>query len=123
MTLPAPANAKDSEEVTRLAVSLESTYGRGKYCPGGDPTKCMTIDDITRIMTTSRDPKQLLDVWKGWHTISRPMRNDYVRLVGFPSNKGAKGLGYADTGALWRSKYDMDPDAFAKEARPPVGNK
>lgn len=31
MTLPAPSNAKDSEEVTRLAVSLESTYGRGKY--------------------------------------------------------------------------------------------
>lgn len=114
MTLPAPSNAKDSEEVTRLAVSLESTYGRGKYCPGGDPTKCMTIDDITRIMNTSRDPKQLLDVWKGWHTISRPMRKDYVRLVEL-SNKGAKELGYADTGALWRSKYDMDPDAFAKE--------
>jgi peptidyl-dipeptidase A len=74
----------------------------------------MTIDDITRIMNTSRDPKQLLDVWKGWHTISRPMRKDYVRLVEL-SNKGAKELGYADTGALWRSKYDMDPDAFAKE--------
>jgi peptidyl-dipeptidase A len=114
MTLPAPSNAKDSEEVTRLAVSLESAYGRGKYCPGGDPAKCMTIDDITRIMNTSRDPKQLLDVWKGWHTISRPMRKDYVRLVEL-SNKGAKELGFADTGALWRSKYDMDPDAFAKE--------
>ncbi len=114
MTLPAPSNAKDSEEVTRLAVSLESAYGKGKYCPGGDPTKCMTIDDITRIMNTSRDPKQLLEVWKGWHTISRPMRKDYVRLVEL-SNKGAKELGFADTGALWRSKYDMEPDAFAKE--------
>ncbi len=81
MTLPAPSNAKDSEEVTRLAVSLESAYGKGKYCPGGDPTKCMTIDDITRIMNTSRDPKQLLEVWRGWHTISRPMRKDSVRLV------------------------------------------
>src|SRR6185436_19964903 len=28
---------------------------------------------------------------------------------------GARQLGFRDTGALWRSKYDMAPDAFAKE--------
>jgi peptidyl-dipeptidase A len=31
------------------------------------------------------------------------------------ANKGARELGFADTGAMWRSKYDMPPDAFAKE--------
>ncbi len=31
------------------------------------------------------------------------------------SNKGARELGFKDTGALWRSKYDMPPDDFAKE--------
>jgi peptidyl-dipeptidase A len=31
------------------------------------------------------------------------------------SNKGARELGFKDTGAMWRSKYDMPPDQFAKE--------
>ena len=31
------------------------------------------------------------------------------------SNKGARELGFADTGVLWRSNYDMPPDAFAAE--------
>ena len=42
------------------------------------------------------------------------MRKDYARFVEL-SNKGAKELGFADTGAMWRSKYDMPPDAFTKE--------
>ena len=31
------------------------------------------------------------------------------------SNKGARELGFADTGAMWRAKYDMPPDEFTKE--------
>ena len=42
------------------------------------------------------------------------MKKDYARFVEL-SNKGAQELGFADTGAMWRSKYDMPPDAFAKE--------
>src|SRR2546428_674268 len=42
------------------------------------------------------------------------MRKDYQRFVEL-SNKGAKELGFADTGAMWRSKYDMPPDAFTRE--------
>ena len=42
------------------------------------------------------------------------MRKDYQRFVEL-SNKGAKELGFADTGAMWRSKYDMPPDDFTKE--------
>src|SRR5262249_97056 len=30
-------------------------------------------------------------------------------------NEGAKELGYADLGAMWRSGYDMPPDEFAQE--------
>ena len=65
-------------------------------------------------MATSRDEKQLRDVWEGWHTISPPMKKDYQRFVEL-SNKGAKELGFADTGAMWRVKYDMPPDDFTKE--------
>jgi peptidyl-dipeptidase A len=114
MTLPTPADPKESAEAARLAASLEAAYGRGKYCPGGDPNKCMNIDDVTRIMASSRNPKELLDAWNGWRTISKPMKKDYARLVEL-SNKGARELGFADTGSLWRSKYDMPPDDFSKE--------
>jgi peptidyl-dipeptidase A len=31
------------------------------------------------------------------------------------ANRGASELGFPDTGAMWRSKYDMDPDDFARE--------
>jgi peptidyl-dipeptidase A len=28
------------------------------------------------------------------------------------ANEGAQELGYADVGALWRSRYDLSPEAF-----------
>ena len=65
-------------------------------------------------MATSRDPNQLLDVWRGWHSISPPMRQEFARYVEL-GNKGARELGFADMGAMWRAKYDMPPDEFAKE--------
>jgi peptidyl-dipeptidase A len=113
LTLAAPADPKESAEVTRLATSLEGTYGKGKYCPGGN-RKCLDIEDITRIMASSTNPSELLDAWRGWHTISPPMRADFSRFVEL-SNKGARELGFKDTGAMWRSKYDMPPDDFARE--------
>ncbi len=116
LTLAAPENPKERAETTRLAASLEGVYGKGKYCPGGttDESKCLDVGEITKILANSRDPKELLDVWKGWQTISRPMKKDYLRFVEL-ANKGAKELGFADSGAMWRAKYDMEPDAFAKE--------
>lgn len=121
LTMPTPADKKESEELTRIAAAMEGAYGKGKYCPAGgakngDTNKdgCLDLEEITRIMRTSRDPQELKDVWTGWHLISKPIRKDYVRFVEL-SNKGARELGFGDTGAMWRSKYDMAPDAFAKE--------
>jgi len=42
------------------------------------------------------------------------MRDRYTRFVEL-SNKGARELGFDDTGVLWRSNYDMSPDKFAAE--------
>jgi peptidyl-dipeptidase A len=115
LTMSAPPDAREAQELTRLVTSMESVYGRGKYCPTGeDGDACLDIEEITKILAESRDPKQLLDVWAGWHTISIPMKKDYARFVEL-SNKGAQALGFKDTGAMWRSKYDMPPEAFAKE--------
>jgi peptidyl-dipeptidase A len=113
LTLATPKDPKESEELTRITASLEGTYGKGKYCPSG-PESCKDIEQLTKIMAESRDPKQLLDAWTGWHAISRPMRQDFTRYVDL-ANKGAKELGFQDNGAMWRSKYDMSPDEFGKE--------
>ena len=42
------------------------------------------------------------------------MKNDYARMVEI-ANEGARELGFSDTGALWRSGYDMPADDFAEE--------
>ncbi|MFL6194607.1 MAG: M2 family metallopeptidase [Thermoanaerobaculia bacterium] len=112
LTLPAPTDPKKTAELTRLAASLEAQYGSGKYCPKGG--ECKTLPDLEDVLRTSRDPKEMLDAWTGWHSIAPPMRDEYARLVEI-SNEGARDLGYKDTGALWRAKYDMSPDAFSAE--------
>ncbi len=114
LTLATPADPKESADLTRIVSAMEGTYGRGKYCPESNPTKCLDLEEITRIMANSRDEKQLLDVWRGWHSIAPPMREEFARYVQL-GNKGARELGFADMGAMWRAKYDMTPDAFAKE--------
>jgi peptidyl-dipeptidase A len=111
--LPAPSNETERNELTRLAAAMEGAYGRGRYCPPGSD-KCLDITDITRVMATSRDPKELLEVWRGWHAVGAPMRKDYARYAELV-NKGARELSFADMGAMWRSRYDMPPDEFARE--------
>lgn len=114
ITIPAPDNKAERAESTRLAASLEGAYGKGKYCPDGPAAKCLTLNDLEKIMAESRDPEELKRAWLGWHSISPPYRNDYARFVEL-ANKGAREMGYPDTGALWRSNYDMPPDQFAAE--------
>jgi peptidyl-dipeptidase A len=112
LTLPAPSDPALRTELTQTAASLDGSYGRGKYCPGGDASKCMGIDAIDVEMAKSRDPKQLEDLWVGWHSVGAPMRDRYARFVDL-SNQGARELGFADTGVLWRSGYDMTPEQFS----------
>src|SRR5262245_13159941 len=115
LVLATPSDPKQGEELTQIAADLDATYGKGKWCE--DPKKpdtCLDINKITDIMRDSRDEKKLRQVWEGWHTISLPMRAKYTKFIEL-SNKGAKELGFADTGAMWRSKYDMTPDEFTKE--------
>ena len=103
LVLPAPKDPAERDEITKLAASLEGDYGKGKYCPDGEQGKCMGIDELGQLMATSRAPEELKRVWVGWHQISKPYRKNYQRFVDL-SNKGAKEMGFADTGAMWRAK-------------------
>jgi peptidyl-dipeptidase A len=111
LTVPAPADPALSAEVTRIVSSMEGSYGKGKYCKSG---KCLDLDELSNILATNRNRPDLLDAWTGWHAISPPLRPQYRRFVEL-SNQGAKELGFPDTGALWRGRYDMTPDEFAAD--------
>ncbi|MGH9371715.1 MAG: M2 family metallopeptidase [Vicinamibacterales bacterium] len=114
LTMSAPPDPKEAEELARLVAGMEGMYGRAKYCPGGSPDDCLDVEKITEILAQNRDPDRLREVWDGWHAAATPMRKDYARFVDL-SNKGARALGYPDTGAMWRGKYDMPADAFAAD--------
>jgi len=112
--LPAPSDPALRAETTQKAAQLDAAYGKGKYCPDANPDTCLGIDEIGVKMAQSRDPKELATLWAGWHAVGVPMRGDYARLAEL-SNKGARELGFADTGVLWRSQYDMTPEEFQSE--------
>jgi peptidyl-dipeptidase A len=113
LSAPAPDDAEKRAELAALETKLTSMYGEGKWCPAG-PESCQNIDAISKTLATSRDWDTQLEAWKGWHTISPPMRKDYQRFVEL-ANEGAAGLGYADLGELWRAGYDMSPAEFEEE--------
>jgi len=113
--LPAPSDPALRSETTAKAASLDAAYGRGRYCPpGATGEACFGIDQLDVKMAESRDPKELAAMWEGWHKVGAPMKPDYARLAEL-SNKGARELGYGDTGALWRSQYDMTPEEFSAD--------
>ena len=115
-------NADDRAAYARLAASMTGAYGKAKYCPasvanpsaGAAKPDCMPLGELEKVLATSHDPARLKEVWTGWHAQSPAYKQDYAKYVEL-SNKGARAMGYADTGALWRSRYDMAPDAFAAE--------
>jgi peptidyl-dipeptidase A len=111
---PAPDDPKAQKELAQIMVSLDGDYGKGKWCPDGEQKPCLDVTAIEKLMATSRDPEELKKAWLGWHAIGAPMRQRYARMVEL-GNQGSKELGYADVGALWRSNYDMTPDAFEKD--------
>jgi len=112
LPITAPSDPKESMELAEIMTRMEGIYGKGKYCP--DKGECLDVEQITEIMANSRDERKLREVWEGWRTISPPMKKDYIRYVEL-ADKGAREMGFADAGAMWRSKYDMPPDEFARE--------
>jgi peptidyl-dipeptidase A len=114
LSLPAPGPKDPAlrKEMTEIAASLQSEYGKGKYCDKSG--KCLDITAIEKVMGENRDPERLKELWMGWHAVGAPMRKRYARFVEL-SNQGARDLGFKDTGVLWRAGYDMPPEQFSAE--------
>ena len=115
--MPAPRDPAKLKELTEIASRMEATYGAGKWCRDGEGGKdCLDIGQISEIVadTNKSSYADQLAAWQGWHTISTPMRADYQRFVEL-TNEGAKEMGFANTGEVWRAGYDMTPAEFQAE--------
>ena len=112
---PGPKDPKLRREMSDIAAWLDGEYGKGKYCrKPDDKSSCLDITAIEKILSESRDPEELKDLWVGWHHVGAPMRQKYARFVEL-SNQGASDMGFKDTGVLWRAGYDMKPEEFSAE--------
>jgi peptidyl-dipeptidase A len=106
------ATEAQAKELANITTRLNSAYGKGKGTSRG---KVLSGNDLEDLMRTESDPEVLKEQWTSWHNnVGRPMKADYARMVEI-ANGGARELGFKDTGAMWRSNYDMEPDAFAAE--------
>jgi len=112
IVLPAPTTPGAATELNRIATDLQSKYGKGRGTLDG---KEISGSDIEAEMgNLKRTPAEFAEMWTSWHNnVGAPMKDDYAKMVGI-ANDGAKELGFADTGAMWRSGYDMPPEEFAK---------
>lgn len=113
ISLPAPSRAGAAQELNDIATRLGSAYGRGKGTLNGQPINGSDIE--AEMGNLERTPAELKEMWVSWHdNVGAPMRKDYTRMTAL-ANEGAKELGFADFGAMWRSGYDMSPEQFAAE--------
>ena len=113
-TLPAPNDASKRSELASAVTKMGSMYGKGKWCPkdvAPDSKDCQDLGALSKTLRESDDYDQLKEAWLGWRTVSPDMRPLYERYI-LLGNEGAKEIGYNDLGHLWKSKYDMAPEAF-----------
>ena len=107
---PAPHDPQKRARMTTLGAGLDAKYGQGKYCPQGRAS-CKNLDQLSAVLAHSRNFEELTAAWKGWHDLGAGMRSDYAEFVAL-ANEGAREQGFKDLGVMWRSGYDMAPEAF-----------
>lgn len=114
-SMPAPRDPAKLAELTQIATRMEGAYGSGRYCSDpANPDSCRQLGDLEQVLSSSRDYQAQLDAWQGWHGTTKGMRGDYQQFVSLV-NEGARTLGFADAGEMWRSGYDMPADQVGPE--------
>ena len=113
LSLVPPSEGRLNEELNQVVAAMQSRYAKGTYQPKGTEAP-LDVQGLSRLLGTSRDLRLLEDAWTGWHALARPMRGPFERYVEL-ANQGAREAGFPDTGAMWRSKYEMLPEEFARD--------
>lgn len=132
---PAPDDESATVKLAKIMSDLDGAYGKGRFeinvkdqriidilDATGDgtldqeaPNGAIHLGQASEIIAKSDDPELLQSIWDGWRTISKSMKSDYADMVKI-INSGSKELGFKDAGDLWRAGYDMEAEAFSKEA-------
>ncbi len=118
VNLPAPERPGAAAELAEINTRMGAAYETGAIELDGET---VPRNDLESMMGTVRDPAKLQEIWTKWREVppapdadGNSIKSDYPKMVAL-ANEGARELGYADAGAMWRSRYDMEPDAFAAE--------
>ncbi|MGB3752947.1 MAG: M2 family metallopeptidase [Parerythrobacter sp.] len=113
IVLPAPTTPGAATELNGIATSLNSQYSKGKGTLNGAELNGSDIE--AEMGNADRTPAELAEMWESWHSnVGTPMKADYIRMVAI-ANEGARELGFADVGAMWRSGYDMPAEDFSAD--------
>ncbi|WP_284125746.1 M2 family metallopeptidase [Parerythrobacter aestuarii] len=111
IVLPAPTTEGSANELATITTSLNSQYGKGKGTLNGEAISGSDIE--AEMGNLDHTPEEFAEMWTSWNDqVGAPMKDEYVRMVAI-ANEGAKELGFADVGAMWRSNYDMSAEEFA----------
>jgi peptidyl-dipeptidase A len=111
LTLPAPQRAGAADELAQVNSHMASLYSTSRVDYQGQQR---TLDQLEELLVTERNPAHTQEMWTRWHNISRPMAQDYARMVSI-ANEGARDLGYGNVGDYWLSNYDMPPAQMEHE--------
>ena len=118
LNIPAPERAGAAGELATINTRMGAAYETGKIELDG---VLVPRSDLEVMMGEIRDPAKLQEIWTKWREVpvtadgeGNSIKSDYAKMVAL-ANEGAAELGYADVGAMWRSRYDLDPDEFASE--------
>lgn len=113
VSTPAPSEPKQQAELAALLSKLETHYASAQWCR--TPQECLTLGQIEKIVSDpDQPPAARFAAWQGWHDTAKSQRADYQRLVAL-MNAGAREMGAADTGEIWRGGYDMPATDFSAE--------
>ncbi len=109
--IPAPERPGAAGELSQIAGRLDTAYSTYRIDLDDE---AVALDELEVMMGELEDPERLREIWMKWHEVGVSMRDDYAAMVEI-ANQGARELGYADVGVMWRSGYDMPPEEFAGE--------
>ncbi|XP_078581220.1 angiotensin-converting enzyme-like [Branchiostoma floridae x Branchiostoma japonicum] len=103
-------NQTKLERLTNVQSAMRRIYSTAKVCETvNGQENCMVFEpDLTRELATGRDYDRLQFIWDGWRASVGPqLRSLYQEFVDL-SNEAAVANGFDNTGASWRSWYEVD---------------
>lgn len=111
-SLPAPTDPARRARLAEVSAKMTGMYGAGKWCAdAAKPETCRDLEVLSKVMDQGArdfDWDVQLTAWEDWRNATRDIAPLYTEFVGL-GNEGARNIGYADMGELWRDGYDMTP--------------